>query len=283
MISRCPLFVLLACFCAQPLHAIKSEKDIFYAQGQCDSANVSKQSLDVFYQENASAKPVFVFIHGGSWSGGDKSTYGYIARKMVRRGYVAVMVNYRLHPKVTYEAMVDDCVCALSWITEHIGDYGGDAGHMVVAGHSAGGHLAAFIALNDVFVAHAMENPVDKVVLLDAFGLDMLSYFRTYNNGYSRELLPIFGHTESAWREASPLYQVDGREVPFLVMTGGRSYEAIRQSSALFAKRLKEYGTVCVFKEIKGRRHFAMVVNMVFPRNRIMRTMMLFLENSMPH
>ena len=92
--------------------------------------------------------PVLLQIHGGAWVIGDKSQQGLpLMLHLAAEGWVCVAINYRLSPKATWPEHLVDCKRALAWVREHIAEYGGDPDLICVTGGSAGGHLAAMIAL----------------------------------------------------------------------------------------------------------------------------------------
>ena len=94
------------------------------------------------------AAPVLLQIHGGAWVIGDKSQQGLpLMLQLASEGWVCVAINYRLSPKATWPEHLVDCKRALAWVREHIAEYGGDPDLICVTGGSAGGHLAAMVAL----------------------------------------------------------------------------------------------------------------------------------------
>jgi triacylglycerol lipase len=103
--------------------------------------------------EHAGAEqaPVFVFVHGGGFVGGDKHTpgspaYDHIGAWAVRNGWVGVNITYRLAPEHTWPAGAQDVAAAVDWVRANIADYGGDPARIVVAGHSAGCvHVASYV------------------------------------------------------------------------------------------------------------------------------------------
>ena len=92
--------------------------------------------------------PVLVQIHGGAWMTGNKRTQGrLLMNRLARAGWVCVAINYQLSPRVRYPEHLVDCKRALAWVRDHVGEFGGDPSRVAVTGGSAGGHLAALVAL----------------------------------------------------------------------------------------------------------------------------------------
>jgi arylformamidase len=102
------------------------------------------ESLDVFPSGRPNA-PVLVFIHGGYWRSLDKSDVSFIAPALVRAGATVVVPNYALCPTVTIETIALQMTRALAWTWRNAAEHGGDPQRIAVAGHSAGGHLAAMM------------------------------------------------------------------------------------------------------------------------------------------
>src|SRR5437763_1572941 len=105
--------------------------------------------LDVYRPRAASAGcPTLLQIHGGAWILGSKNEQGIpLMRHLASRGWVCVSANYRLSPRATFPDHLIDCKRAVQWIREHGAGYGANADFLVVTGGSAGGHLAALVAL----------------------------------------------------------------------------------------------------------------------------------------
>ena len=111
--------------------------DLRYARGPSDT-------LDVFVPHLQNA-PVLVFIHGGYWRSLDKRDVSFVAPSFVQDGAMVVVPNYALCPAVTIDQIVLQMVQAMQWVYRNAGSYGADRNRIVVAGHSAGGHLAAMM------------------------------------------------------------------------------------------------------------------------------------------
>ena len=122
---------------ADVMRTQECEVDVRYGGGP-------NEHLDIFPAAQADA-PVLVFIHGGYWRSFDKRDHSFVAPAFTRRGVCVVVPNYALCPAVTVPQIVMQLVHALAWTWRHIGRHGGDPRRITVAGHSAGGHLAAMM------------------------------------------------------------------------------------------------------------------------------------------
>ncbi|MBL8849265.1 MAG: alpha/beta hydrolase [Planctomycetaceae bacterium] len=120
------------------------------------------QTVDVYLPAGVEGRlPTVVYIHGGGWREGDKregvNRVGSFAPVLVEQGFVAVACNYRLLPKDTYPAQVDDVQRMIRWLRRHAEDYHIDPDRIGVVGISAGGHLAAMLATRTEHAAQGDE------------------------------------------------------------------------------------------------------------------------------
>src|SRR5205807_2861364 len=105
-------------------------------------ANGWEGKLDVYAQRTQTSTPVVIYIHGGGWVRGTKDGSVLSALPYLAMGYSVVNVEYRLANVSLAPAAIEDCRCALRWVVAHAKDYNFDVTRIVVAGASAGGHLA---------------------------------------------------------------------------------------------------------------------------------------------
>ncbi len=120
--------------------ALRSVRDLRYGAGP-------KQTIDLFPVENA--RGALLFIHGGYWRGLDKDEHSFIAPPFVAAGIGVAVANYDLCPAVRVGDIVEQCREAVDWLVREGGRHGVPARRMVVAGHSAGGHLTAMMFATD--------------------------------------------------------------------------------------------------------------------------------------
>ena len=112
-------------------------RDVRYGPGD-------NETMDI-YPSSRAGSPVLVFIHGGYWRGSDKSLHGFLAPAFTSAGALVVMPDHALCPTVGIEHIVLQLTRCLAWVHAHAALYGGDPSRIVVAGHSAGGHLASML------------------------------------------------------------------------------------------------------------------------------------------
>lgn len=180
--------------------------------------------------------PVIFYLHGGAWTFGDKREQGRpMLHEFVRRGWVVVASNYRLAPRDPWPAQIEDATRALGWIKKSIAAYGGDPERVVVAGGSAGGHLASLLALSgrDPRWRPSDGDPVSDWRVRGALSfygvLEMTGdeeYWAGLGGGIRRLLegrvvqQPYEGN-ELVYRSMSPYEWVDRTAPPFFVVQGG--------------------------------------------------------------
>ena len=259
-------------------------KDVAYVPATAPDFNPERHILDVYTpnKKSATARPVVIFIHGGSWDSGNKNIYWFIGRRLAKQGVVAVVINYRLAPAVEVPAMANDCARAVEWTKQHIGEYGGDSNRIFVMGHSAGAGLAALLATdNQLFTSIGVsQNPVKGAILDDPAGLDMFDYLtKMQYPGDERYLVP-YGKNPAVWRAVSPMYHVEGSSKPMLIYVGGETYPSITSSSKRFHEKLQEQGVKNEITTLPGKKHVAMAAQLFWKNNIIYRDLLKFVGAS---
>jgi acetyl esterase/lipase len=102
---------------------------------------------------------VVVFFYGGSWTAGSRGLYRFVGAALAERGIVTVLPDYRLYPQVKFPLFVDDGALAVAWVQKHAHEFGGDPQRIVLMGHSAGGHEAAFLAYDRQLLERVGAHP----------------------------------------------------------------------------------------------------------------------------
>ena len=193
-----------------------------YAYG--DTAD---ERLDLFPAEHPGA-PLLVFIHGGYWRSLDKSDFSFIAPPFVEAGIAVAVTHYGLAPATRLEDMVRQQLRALTWLYRNIPALGIDRRRIVVAGHSAGGHLAAMLAAAD-WPQWAADLPADLLAgILSISGLhDLVPLARTPFLAADLQL------DEAAARRVSPISYRPHQAVPVITAVGAAESREFHRQSAL--------------------------------------------------
>lgn len=207
--------------------------------------------------------PVLVYFHGGGWVIGDLDTHDTLCRELANgSGACVISVDYRLAPEHPFPAAVDDAFAALRWVHERAGELKVDRTRLAVGGDSAGGNLAAVVALLARDDGHL---PVDfQLLIYPATDQRRVAPSHTTNGqGYllTNDTMGYFiGHylpdpaQYEDWR-ASPLLcgNLTGLP-PALVLTAG--HDPLRDEGTQYAQRLTEAGNratlVCFERQIHG-------------------------------
>jgi arylformamidase len=159
-----------------------------------------RQVLDVYSPPGAKGRPVVFWIHGGGWQVGDKSDVQLKPQAFVEKGFVFVSTNYRLLPAVDMATIVRDVARSIRWVHDHIAEYGGDPGRLLVMGHSAGAQLAALICTDDRYLkAEGLSLVIVKgCVPVDGDTFDVPAIIETAETRRRVHGLPLakFGHRE---------------------------------------------------------------------------------------
>ncbi|WP_232226092.1 alpha/beta hydrolase [Salinisphaera hydrothermalis] len=208
-----------------------------------------RQKLDVYAPDKpAPGHPVVVFFYGGSWQTGNKDGYRFVGEALASRGITAVLPDYRLYPQVKFPTFVDDGAAAVAWTRAHIADYGGDACHLFVAGHSAGAHIAAMLATNATYLNDAGAS------VRDLSGFIGLSGPYDFLPIKDPALQKIFA-PKSEWPRTQPIHFVDGNEPPMLLLHGGADTTVLPKNTTNLAAKVNEDGGSAKVKIYPGVNH----------------------------
>jgi acetyl esterase/lipase len=211
-------------------HRIVVTRSVAYAAGE-------RHSLDVYRPRSATAAPVVVFFYGGGWRSGYKELYSYVGKALARRGYVAVLPDYRIYPQVLYPEFLDDGAQAVRWVKDNAKKFGGDAEQIFLMGHSAGAHIAAMLAIDATWL-----NKVGLKPGRDIAGLIGLAGPYDFLPLKDDVLVAIFGGANRP--ETQPIGYVTAGAPPALLLTGNKDNVVGAGNSTRLAERLRAAGNV---------------------------------------
>ncbi len=237
--------------------------DVSYGMG-------AGETLDIFpavRSPGTAMAPVLVFIHGGWWRSLDKSDHSFVAPPFVQAGACVVVPNYALCPAVTIPDITLQMVKALAWVHRHIAAHGGDPSRITVAGHSAGGHLAAMMLacqwdrVGDDLPASLVKNAMSISGLHDLEPAMHTPFVKD-----SLRLTPVQVKKASPARLPAPALR-EGRGELYALAGAEESSEFLRQNRLIQQAWGAQVVPVC--EALAGLNHFSIVEALAQPGHRL--------------
>ena len=240
-----------------------------YNAGQVPSTEAVHEIRDVqagtilcrLYRPSADTNlGLLVFFHGGGWVIGDLNSHDGVCRSLANKsGHAVLSVDYRLAPEHTFPAAFDDCVAAVKWASENAQALGIDNSRMAVGGDSAGGNLAAAVALAEIVplkfqmliypaVDMSMESPsINENANAPILTKSVMAWFVDHYMGSEGDRGSI---------AASPMLASDEqlkRMPPAIVITA--QFDPLRDEGEAYGKRLVENGVSATITRYNGAFH----------------------------
>ena len=206
--------------------------------------------------------PCLVFFHGGGWVIGDLDSHDVVCRKLAEEGeLIVISVDYRLAPEHKFPAAVDDAIAATKWIAANARKLGVDAERLTVGGDSAGGNLAAVVAIAardgngpsisgqvliypaiDFAMTHPSHGEPETSILLTH------SVIRWFRDHYLNGAADVHD-----WRASPARAKTLIGLPPAYVLTAGA--DPLRDEGDEFADRLKQAGVAVTYRHFPGQFH----------------------------
>lgn len=224
-------------------------------------------TLDLYRPDGDAPPPVVVWIHGGAWRAGDKAPTRM--KMLAEHGMAVASIQYRYSSEAIFPAQAIDCRDAIRWLRDNAAEYGIDAGRMVVAGASAGGHLAALIgAAGDANpfgpddqsnTSAAVDGVVDFYGPID-FNVLVADTTGRIKHGHANapECALIGGLIEDHPDRvalANPIEHLGASSPPYLLVHGTDDELVPIAQSRLFESALRSIGVPVELIELPGVRH----------------------------
>ena len=244
------------------MHPERLDVKVASAQHVIIDIGTTNLGVRIYKPSDETKLPVVLMFHGGGWVIGDLTTVDCQSREVcVGSNAIVVAVDYRLAPEHRFPTAAEDCYESLVWVHENIASFGGDPHRIAVAGDSAGGNLAAAVALmsrdrnGPKPICQLLVYPVTDGTRFDTssylenevgFGLtrdDMLWFWELYTQGSDR-LNPY----------ASVLHAESLSDLPpALILTA--EYDVLRDEGEAYGARLRRFGNVAEVVRYDGYIH----------------------------
>ena len=252
---------------AEPSTDVVVERDIVYGKVGKDDLK-----LDLARPEHPTGLlPGIVYIHGGGWSGGNRSAYRNDIQEAAKRGYVAVTIEYRLtdpdkqgKAKNPFPAQIEDSKCAVRWLRANAEKYHVDPNRIGVTGLSAGGHLSLLVGVtgsSKKFEGTGGNPDVSSQVqaVVNYFGPTDLPRMYGYEKRVDRLLDTLVGGTPQEradqYKEASPITYVTKEVCPILTIHGTVDKLVPVDQAVSFDAAMKKAGATSELIIIEGQGH----------------------------
>jgi acetyl esterase/lipase len=294
------------------LFEVEQVRGVTYFEGL--PADTFRHQLDLFLPRGLKDYPVVLLVHGGAWIMGDNRScglYSAVGECLARQGIGAVLPNYRLSPEVRHPEHIKDVARAFSWTRAHIGEYGGNAADLFVAGHSAGGHLVSLLAtdkrylqaeglcLADIRGVIGVSGvyhipPLTHCVTIGGptavfMRLDEVLPFRRSSACSALALVPgfpvrlnvfrmAFGNDLAEREEASPLVHVRPGLPPFLIVSGEKDLPNLPDMAEEFHQALLAQGVESTLLKVADRNHNSALFRAYRPDDPVARAMCDFVR-----
>jgi acetyl esterase/lipase len=227
-IAACSPLSLYNRFAPRDAGAYKMARDIAFGTDQ-------RQRLDVYSPKGAAKPPVIIFIYGGSWSTGKRQDYGFMANVFAARGYVTLVPDYRLVPKVRFPAFIDDGAMAVAWAIKNAATYGADPEQIFLIGHSAGAYTVAMLGLDATYLKKA---GVDSSSIRGVIGLAGPYDFYPFD---VQATIDAFGQTAEPLT-TQPIMYVRADAPPMLLLHGAADKTVRPRNSESLGQKLRDVG-----------------------------------------
>ena len=228
----------------------RTAKDIPYRTGNLTDYMKERCRLDVYYPTDVADFATVVWFHGGGLKAGNR----HIPDELKKQGLAVVAVNYRLHPKVTAPAYIEDAAAAVAWTLANIHQYGGSPQKIYVSGHSAGGYLTSMVGLDRRWLdAHDVD--ANRIAGLIPLSGHTITHFTVRDERNIPLNQPIVD-------DMAPLFHVRKDAPPLLLVTGDRELEMAGryEENAYLWRMMKETGHADTqLFELDGFNHGTMV------------------------
>jgi len=245
---------------------VKTWSKVVYAQGV-----TGPLVADIYIPNGTGPFPGILFLHGGGWMNGNRYQMSKLIRDLALRGYVGFTIEYDVDP-VHYPVSFQESLAALKYFREHAAEYHLDPTRVAVAGSSAGGELAALVALNPAGTTTpaaasptAAQAPVQAAIILN--GVLDLAALGDKSDMVTQYLGGPCTPMAEACKDASPVSHAHAGAPPFFVGHGTSDETVPFAQAEAFVAALRAKKVQVRFDTIQGGPHTYWVKDQFYAKN----------------
>jgi acetyl esterase/lipase len=255
--------LLLFAGCFIPVRAEKVVRDLTFA-----TVGATALQLDLYLPEAGKPAGLIIWVHGGAWRAGSRQEVDL--KGMVARGWAIASVDYRLSTSARFPAQIHDLKAAIRYLRAHATDYDLPPARFVMAGSSAGGHLAALVGVTNGLAElegtegffTGQSSAVQAIV--DLYGASDLTTILSQSTPHGLSVrepaldLLLGGRPEAVpelAKLASPVFQVDPSDPPLLLEHGDQDPQMPINQAHELQGAYEKLGLPVVFKVMHGAGH----------------------------
>ena len=213
------------------------------------------ETLDIFPAQGKQPGPGLIYLHGGYWRLLSKDDSSFMAPTLTRAGMTVVAVNYSLAPAVTLDHIVDQTRRAVAWVHQHIEQHHGDRQRLVIAGSSAGGHLAGMVLARGWQENYGMDSTAIAGAVLLSGLYDLSPLVDTHLNDWMHLSL-------EAARRNSPIFALPDHRPPILVSYGSNETAEFKRQSRDYLAAWQTGSGQAEYVDMPGTNHFDLVLQL---------------------
>lgn len=218
-----------------------------------------REVLDVILPDNLKVgAPLHVFVHGGYWRSGEKENYRLIATPVFAAGGIAAIVEYDLMPGQRLGVLVDQVRRSILWLQKHAAGFGADPHKITVSGHSAGAHLASFLAARAPGEAERASLPALQEMLLVSGIYDLSGI----PDSFLREEAQMTSQEAAAW---SPLTATQLPSPRRTIAFGAEETSPFQEQALALSMKLATNNSPAQLLSVPGLNHMSVVLDLADP------------------
>ena len=212
------------------------------------------ERLDLFPVPGCPEAPLLVFIHGGYWRALSKADSVFMARTFVAQGVAVAAIDYSLAPAAHLATMVAQCRRAVAWLHAYLRARNARDVRILVAGSSAGAHLAAMVLAAGWQEALGLPDDVVHGGVLVSGLYDLAPLRQTLPQAWLQLTAPDV-------TALSPQQHLPAPARPVRVVVAGQDTAEFKRQSRDYAQACERQGNAVEFLEVAGRNHFNIILD----------------------